>query len=134
MNLFVAKLSPTTTPQDLQKLFAHYGFVHSVKVIKDHFTGRSKGYGFVEMPNVEEAVEALKELDCSLFKESVINVKNSQPAPPATHPSRNQYQSNISVRSWSKHDYIRSATTNPRYLQDQNSSRNFGNRGSGYKD
>ena len=79
MNLFVAKLNPTTTTKDLQKLFAHYGLVTTCKVINDRFTGRSKGYGFVEMPNNHEANEALKELDNSFFKENIIIVKQSQP-------------------------------------------------------
>jgi RNA recognition motif-containing protein len=80
MNIFVACLNPVTTSRDLQKLFAHYGLVTSVKVIMDHFTGRSKRYGFVEMPNNYEAGEALLELDNTSFMEYVITVKNSQPA------------------------------------------------------
>jgi len=79
MNLFVAKLNPATTPRDLQKLFAHYGLVTTVKVIKDHFTGISKRYGFVEMPNKDEASEALLELDSTPFMEYIIIVKNSKP-------------------------------------------------------
>lgn len=79
MNLFVARLNPATTTKDLQKLFAHYGLVTTVKVIFDRVTGRSKRYGFVEMPNNNEAHEALRELDNTSFQENIISVKESQP-------------------------------------------------------
>jgi RNA recognition motif-containing protein len=59
MNLFVAKLSSSTTGDDLQNLFSKYGEVTSAKVIFDRETGNSKGFGFVEMPNDEEANEAI---------------------------------------------------------------------------
>jgi RNA recognition motif-containing protein len=79
MNLFVAKLNSESTSEDLQKLFAHYGEVSSVRVIIDKETGHSKRYGFVEMPNETEAKEALKELNETEFQESIIVVKESQP-------------------------------------------------------
>jgi len=79
MNLFVAKLNPGSTTEDLQRLFAHYGEVSAVRVILDKETGNSKRYGFVEMPNDFEAKEALKELNETEFQESIIVVKESQP-------------------------------------------------------
>ena len=79
MNLFVAKLNSGSTSEDLQRLFAHYGQVFSVKVILDKETGNSKRYGFVEMPNEFEAKEALKELNETEFQQSIIVVKESQP-------------------------------------------------------
>ncbi len=79
MNLFVAKLNSGSTSEDLQKLFAHYGNVTSVRVIHDKETGNSKRYGFVEMPNDVEAKEALRELNETEFQESIIVVKESQP-------------------------------------------------------
>ena len=78
MNLFVAKLNPSTTSKDLQKLFAHYGLVTIVNVIFDRATGRSKCYGFVEMPDRDEALEAINELDNTLFQDSYILVRNSK--------------------------------------------------------
>lgn len=129
MNIFVAKLSPSTTSQDLQKLFAHYGFVTSVKVIMDHLTGRSKGYGFVEMPNMEEATEALKELDSTLFQEAVIIVKDSQPTRISAANISKRYNSDRTGRAWGQHEYIRDTTINPSPDQ-QISRRNFGYRGS----
>lgn len=59
MNLFVAKLSSATTGDDLQELFSAHGEVTSAKVIIDRETGNSKGFGFVEMPNDEEAKAAI---------------------------------------------------------------------------
>lgn len=131
MNLFIAKLNPATTSQDLQKLFAHYGFVTSVKVIKDHFTGKSKNYGFVEMPNEEEASEALKELDATTFQDSVILVKNSQPTQNRSRVTANQYNSNRTITVWNQHQYTRDTSSNPRFQSGQNSNRNYGYRGSG---
>ena len=63
MNLFVAKLSPSTTSDDLQKIFSAYGEVTSDKIIFDKETGNSKGYGFVEMDSEASADEALKNMN-----------------------------------------------------------------------
>ncbi|HAC24698.1 MAG TPA: RNA-binding protein, partial [Cytophagales bacterium] len=51
MNIFVARLNFKTKREDLQKAFEQFGEVTSAKIVKDRETGRSKGYGFVEMPN-----------------------------------------------------------------------------------
>ncbi len=59
MNLFVAKLSSSTTGDELQELFSAHGEVTSAKVIIDRETGNSKGFGFVEMPNDDEAKAAI---------------------------------------------------------------------------
>jgi RNA recognition motif-containing protein len=59
MNLFVAKLSSSTTGDDLQELFSAHGEVTSAKVIVDRETGNSKGFGFVEMANDDEAKAAI---------------------------------------------------------------------------
>jgi RNA recognition motif-containing protein len=79
MNLFIANLSPASTTKDLQKLFSHYGIVTTVKVIIDRVTGKSKRYGFVEMPNNQEAREAMAELNNTTFQEKFILVRESQP-------------------------------------------------------
>lgn len=79
MNIFVAKLSPAVTAQDLQSLFEKYGEVASAKVIMDKATGFSKRYGFVEMNNEDEAKLAIQELNNSQFENSVIVVKQSLP-------------------------------------------------------
>ncbi len=72
MNIYVGNLSFTTTSQDLENLFAEYGSVDSAAVINDRETGRSRGFGFVEMANEAgaKAIEALngKDLDGRALK------------------------------------------------------------------
>jgi len=97
MNLFVAKLSPSTTGDDLEKLFSTYGEVSSAKIIVDRDTQSSKGYGFVEMPNDEEAEKAIAELNESELdgKEIVVKQANPQGARPARNfnQRRDNFQS-----------------------------------------
>ena len=62
MNIYVGNLSWNLKDQDLANLFAEYGEVTSAKIINDKFTGRSKGFGFVEMPNDESALKAIAAL------------------------------------------------------------------------
>lgn len=135
MNLFVAKLNPATSTKDLQKLFSHYGLVTTVKVIFDHGTGRSKCYGFIEMPNNHEALEALRELDNSLFQESLITVKESQPADdrvPASEAGRRTYTSHGSGKAENQ-DHKVNAAMIIKHQRDESDRRNFGYRGSGYR-
>lgn len=61
--LYVGKLSYATTEDELKALFAEHGNVTDVQVIKDRESGQSKGFGFVEMDNDEEAQAAIKTLD-----------------------------------------------------------------------
>ena len=63
MNMYVSNLSFQTTDEDLRKLFGQYGEVSSAKVITDRETGRSRGFGFVEMSSDASANEAIKELN-----------------------------------------------------------------------
>ncbi len=79
MNIFVAKLSYGTTSDELRDLFEQYGDIDSVKIIMDRETGRSKGYGFVEMPNDQEAKEAIAELNDSTLDGRQIVVKQANP-------------------------------------------------------
>ncbi|HPE55408.1 MAG TPA: RNA-binding protein [Bacteroidales bacterium] len=81
MNIFVAKLSPSTSGDDLHTLFSDYGEVISAKVIMDRDTGQSKRYGFVEMKNDEEGYKAISELNDCEFEKSRIIVKKSDPKP-----------------------------------------------------
>jgi len=79
MNIFVAKLSSSTTSEDLQELFGEYGEVVSAQVIIDKYTGNSKRFGFVEMKTENEALKAIKELDDCEFDNSHIVVKKARP-------------------------------------------------------
>ena len=79
MNIFVAKLNFDTQEQDLQEAFEEFGEVSSVKIIMDKFTGRSKGFGFVEMPNDDEAKTAIEDLNDREFDGRTIVVKKAEP-------------------------------------------------------
>lgn len=79
MNIFVGNLSKEVTDDDLQSLFAEYGTVRSVKVIKDMFSGESKGFGFVEMPGQAEAQKAISELNTRDLKGKKITVNEARP-------------------------------------------------------
>lgn len=78
MNIFVAKLHSDTSSDTLREVFEQYGEVDSARVIMDRETGRSKGFGFVEMSNSEEAMEAIKELNETQLDGRVIVVKEAE--------------------------------------------------------
>ncbi len=79
MNLFVAKLDSSITGDNLNELFSVFGEVASAKVIMDRETGNSKGYGFVEMPNEEEANAAIAGLNDTEVEGKQIVVKEANP-------------------------------------------------------
>ncbi len=79
MNIFVAKLSFDTRESTLQDAFEEFGTVDSVKIIMDKFTQKSKGFGFVEMPNDDEAQNAIDSLDDTDLDGRTIVVKKSEP-------------------------------------------------------
>ncbi|HMO40115.1 MAG TPA: RNA-binding protein [Saprospiraceae bacterium] len=79
MNIFVAKLNFNTQSDDLREAFEAYGEVDSAKVIVDHFTGKSKGFGFVEMANDDEALNAIEALNESELDGNTIVVKKAEP-------------------------------------------------------
>lgn len=79
MNIFVAKLNFDTTEDDLRDLFEEFGAVDTVKIVMNRDTGRSKGFGFVEMPNDEEASAAIEELNECEFDHRTIVVKKAEP-------------------------------------------------------
>ncbi|KOH46126.1 RNA recognition motif domain-containing protein [Sunxiuqinia dokdonensis] len=63
MNIFVGNLNYSITEDDMREIFEEYGELTSVKLITDKFTGRSKGFGFVEMADADEAKKAIEELN-----------------------------------------------------------------------
>lgn len=79
MNIFVAKLNYETEENDLRELFEGFGDVSSVKIIMDKFTGNSKGFGFVEMPDDSEANNAIRDLNEQEFDGRTIVVKKARP-------------------------------------------------------
>ena len=79
MNIFVARLSYGTTADELRSLFEQFGELDSVKIIMDRDTGRSKGFGFVEMSNDEEAKAAIAQLNGTELEGREIVVKEANP-------------------------------------------------------
>lgn len=79
MNIFVARLNFKTRKEDLESAFSQFGQVSSAKIIKDRDTGRSKGFGFVEMPNDDEANNAIAALNEKELDGRVIVVKPANP-------------------------------------------------------
>ena len=79
MNIFVAKLNFDTLEDDLRAAFEQHGAVDSAKIIMDKFTGRSKGFGFVEMANEEEGQNAINALNDTELDGRTIVVKQSEP-------------------------------------------------------
>ncbi len=79
MNIYVGNLSYSVTEQSLETLFGQYGTVVSVKVIKDKFTGSSKGFAFVEMGSEEEAQQAIEQLDGKDFEGRRLKVNKANP-------------------------------------------------------
>lgn len=78
MNLFVARLNYATTENGLIEAFEEFGEVSSAKVIMDRDTGKSKGFGFVEMPNDNEALEAIRGLNDADLEGRTIVVKEAR--------------------------------------------------------
>ena len=81
MNIYVGNLSWNLKDQDLSNLFASYGEVISAKIVNDKFTNRSKGFGFVEMANDEQALAAITALNGSEVDGRNIVVNESRPKP-----------------------------------------------------
>ncbi len=79
MNIFVAKLSYDTSSDTLRDTFEQFGEVSSATVVMDRETGRSKGFGFVEMPNDGEAQAAINALEGSDLEGRTIAVKKAEP-------------------------------------------------------
>ena len=79
MNIYVGNLSYDTDDQALREVFEKYGTVDSVNVIFDKYSGRSKGFGFIEMPDNSEAQTALDELDGKELDGRNIKVNQAKP-------------------------------------------------------
>jgi len=93
MNIFVGSLPWSIEEADLRESFEAYGAVDSVKVVTDKFTGRSKGFGFVEMSNDDEALKAIEELNGATVEGRTIVVNKSEPKPEGERRSFNNNRS-----------------------------------------
>lgn len=79
MNIYIGNLNYRVKESDLQQVMETYGTVESVKIIKDRETGKSKGYGFVEIAEEELAKEAIEKLNGSEFEGRTMVVKETRP-------------------------------------------------------
>ncbi len=79
MNIYVGNLSNQTTEDDLRQAFEAFGQVESVNIIKDKFSGESRGFGFVEIPSKEEAQKAIEEMNGKDLMGSAVNVNEARP-------------------------------------------------------
>ena len=81
MNIYVGNLADDVSEDDLHEVFKEFGQVESVKILKDRFSGESKGFGFLEMPSADEAQVAIKEVNGMDLKGTAIKVNEAHPHP-----------------------------------------------------
>ena len=79
VNIYVGNLSFQMTEEDLRAEFEKFGKVSKASIVKDKFSGKSKGFGFVEMPNLSEAELAVKKLDGASVKGRNLKVNEARP-------------------------------------------------------
>jgi len=79
MNIYVGNLSYEVTEEDLKQAFEGFGQVETVKIIKDRYSGESRGFGFVEMPAKSEAESAINDLNGKDLKGQALNVSEARP-------------------------------------------------------
>ena len=83
MNIYVGNLADEVNEDDLRGVFEAFGQVESVNILKDRFSGESKGFGFVEMPSKDEAQTAISDADGTDLKGKTIKVNEARPRPSA---------------------------------------------------
>jgi RNA recognition motif-containing protein len=79
MNIYVGNLGREATEEDLRQAFESFGGVDSATIIKDKFSGESRGFGFVEMPSMDEAKAAIEGLNGTELKGRTLNVNEARP-------------------------------------------------------
>lgn len=79
MNIYIGNLDYKVSEAQLQELFSNYGTVASAKIINDKFSGKSKGFGFVEMPNDDEARAAMSALNGQEFNNRAMTATEARP-------------------------------------------------------
>lgn len=79
MNIYVGNLDWSVTSNDLEQAFAEYGEIDNATVITDKYSGRSRGFGFVEMPNNDEAQAAIEALNGEGIKGRNVKVNEAKP-------------------------------------------------------
>ncbi len=89
MNIYVGNLAYAVTEDELREAFSEFGTVDTINLITDKFTGQSKGFGFVEMPNNSEADAAIKGLNDKPLKGRPLKVNQAKPR--GERPARSRY-------------------------------------------
>ena len=89
MNIFVGSLPYSTTDEELEASFTEYGEVTSARVIMDRYTGRSRGFGFVEMSNQEQAEAAIRAMNGKDFQGRALTVNEARAR--EDRPSRDRW-------------------------------------------
>jgi len=79
MNIYVGNLSYKINEEDLLEIFKEYGVVNSCRIITDKYSGRSKGFGFVEMDNNDQARKAISELNGASYENRDMIVNEAKP-------------------------------------------------------
>jgi RNA recognition motif-containing protein len=79
MNIYVGNMSYNVTEEDLKQAFEPFGEVESVRIIRDMYSGRSKGFGFVEMPGKSEAQSAIERLNGKELMGRTVKVNEARP-------------------------------------------------------
>jgi len=79
MNIYVGNLSNSATEDDLRQAFEAFGQVSNINIIKDRFSGESRGFGFVEMPTKTEAEAAIEGLNGQEINGRAVNVNEARP-------------------------------------------------------
>jgi len=88
MNIYVGNLSHDASPEDLRQAFEAYGEVSSVNIIKDKYSGQSRGFGFVEMPDKAQAQTAIENLNGKDLRGREMNVNEARPRTDRGGPRR----------------------------------------------
>ena len=91
MKIYVGNLAHEVTEEELQQEFTAFGEVMSASIVTDKYTGRSRGFGFVEMPKVSEGQAAIDGLNGKTLKERTLNVNEARPRPDARASSSRSY-------------------------------------------
>lgn len=102
MNIYVGNLSRQAGESDLRMLFAEFGEVKSIKIIKDNVSGESRGFAFVEMPDNAQAAQAIRVLDSKEFQERRLKINEAKPKSDAPRVY-NSFSSNFGYKD--RHNY-----------------------------
>jgi RNA recognition motif-containing protein len=98
MKIYAGNLQYAMSEDELQKIFEEYGEVTSVKIITDKYSGRSKGFGFVEMPNDTEAQQAIEQLNGLEIKDRAMTVNQSIERKEGDDRNRNNHRRDNNYR------------------------------------